>query len=763
MIPALKNAHSFFSFTFRSNWLGEMHSVDVSPLCLFFSENFFDPENLARKIFDFSIDLPYHVDIINGVINYLIVLLPKTDQIESFINSEYLKNHTEFHRLSHLTRISNPVFIMYDVNGNWFLPKDIFFEKDIAELVEEIKLAGSYEIFDSGYGILQSSDGHHYVLQNEYHSDKFIRTANILTSSLKTDFLSVFLLGFIDNQTTQIYIDTSGIIGIPYAICKLKNIFLENFNPSIFSFNSYSGISNLAFDDKTRFLISASTSGKLAQKLVDLKVPVIYICTLFYLHDKSPIGKILCNLLSFKKYNSEKYSRFIIEKETECTFCTDFSYPIKIVGEQFLPEALKVDTFTFDLTDRPVWLTKFVKDYFNGGIVKSYLKASTELKRDIYIDFKKVFKIIRDRSGKKFVRNFSSKLPNNIDYIISYDDEGSDALATWIIEDYYTEQKSIIHIKDKQIKENREKLDNKSILVVSSTITNGRRLIETSLKLRECNSKGICYFIGISRSPDESTLETVSRYLGFDNSFGKNINPVIIVDSIFISDLNTNVSFSQSIESSWESEKKLLKLLPENSLGIDRLKSLDDEQGLEDNLFWADSNGKSLKLRSNFAFYYGITPPSMTKQSEVFFLINSILHNLRKSKKRKLHQTAFHRHVISPETFICYNDGVIQGSILRSANPIELNYSLQGDNTRVGKEMINVLKSIFKNFDNEAGEGTVEFLIALCTKRLQVLKKDLKPVVELLKSQVELTSIHNKGLILLLCEHLIKNITDEPK
>ena len=711
--------------------------------------------NIATIVKDYN----YTSDIENGVVNYLIIILPDTEICQNISNSIF---ENDSQRFSYLRENGESIFIYYNEKGEWGIdPKGV--KISISKLKNEIKNNGIYNIFEEGNGILASGPGHHYILQNNFHSDKFIRTANILTRSTYIDFLAVFLLEFISEDIEQIYIDTSGIISIAYSIIKLKQLFSVTINPLISSFDSYNGIHNLMVTQFTKILISASTSGKLSKRLIDIGFSKENINILFYLNEKPTEAMILCNLSDFKILGkSDKYLHFNIENESNCIFCKSSSYPIKIVGEQFLPEELKVDTFTFDLRDGHLWLTNFIRNYFHKqNIIKCfYKKYPMNVTRDIFLDFKEILKEYKQNS--KLERYLSSKLPNKVDVLIHYEDDGSIYLKDLILKKY---RRHISVIADTDLIQNKSVVQKKNILIVSSTITNGRRLVETSLKLRECNCKGICYFVGVSRSPDKVTLETTRKYIGFDNKFGREINPLNIVDSIFISDTTKNSTFSELDKSSWETEKEFLKVVNKGNKNLEfRVKDLGNNQGLVDNLFWGNSENEPLKLRSNFVFFTGIEniKAETTSQAQVFFLINSILHNLRVNPEKKIIQSAYHRHVISPETFVCYNDGIIQASILRSANTIELNYALLGNNTKIGTEMINVLRYIFNNFDNQIGESTTEFLISICTKRMKLINKELLGLINPLIKKVTESKVKNKKSILFLGNY-IKNKIYENK
>lgn len=752
------NDESFLEFTFKSEVLTS--DQDIVCLCLFFSENILEEKVFNIRLTSFIKDFNYTTDVKNGVINKLIIILPSTDECRVFSQKVFFENQVDRQRFSFLLTSGDPIFLLYDKDEIWQNGNETTLDSiSLTSLVKEIKIKGLYNIFEAGNGILQSGPSHHYILQNGFHADKFIRTANILTSSKYIDFIAIFLLGFINEDDKRIYIDTSGIASLIYSVNKLKNIFLKNFGLCIISFNSYSGIEKLIIDGNTKIVISASTSGRLSSKLVAKGFPSEKICTLFYLNEQKPSGKTLCNLIDFNTLNGNgKYSYFKIEKEASCSFCANSSYPIRIVGEQFLPEELKVDTFIFEVPDRPIWLTRFINQYFAKGVI-TIGDGYPKMEHEIYLHFDKIFE--NQKLQRRISRFFSSKLPHQIEAIIHYADKGSTFLTELAVEKYGSNLR-LLTIPDSDINLYKDLLHDKNILIISSTITSGKQLVETSLKLRDIKCKGICYIVGMSRTPDEYTIDVTRKYIGFDNEYGKDINPLIIVDAIFISDIRITSTFAQSTISSWDAELNfLLQLNKELPIVNARLNDL-EKRKLTNNLFWGNSNNNQLQLRPNFAFYTGTDKKtSDTSQAEVFFLLNTILHNIRRNTGKKIFQSAFHRHVLSPEIFIMYNDGVIQASILRSASQIELNYNFLGNNMKIANEMLNVLKYIFGNFDNEIGEATIEFLIAICTKKLQVIAGELKLIIDDLKKKVESSTVSNKVIILELCNYILASLNSD--
>ncbi len=750
----------FFEFTFQSAVISKLTNTEIVSLCVFFPKIIIDTYNTAGILSDYFLKYELESNIDNGVVNSCVIILPECEQNRKFTKHDDFTNVYAKRRRSYLIHHIDIIFLFFDKDGNWNSNDN---QKIVAELVTEIKTFGLYNIFDSGDGILGEEPAHHYVLQNNFHSNKFIRTANILSKSFFIDFISLFLLEFVKDTTETIYIDTSGIISIPYSITKLKRLFEINFDIGIISFNSYKGPFPDSNSYNIKILISASTSGKLSNKLINNGHKEEDIAILFFLSDHIANCKILCDLADFQKFDSKKYSPFVIKSESECVLCPKASYPIKIAGEQFLPEELKVEPISFLLKDKPLWLNNFMElNFHKKNLIQCYKKFGNE-GADIFLDYEKMLnaKFKNSTTEKQFLSYIDEKLPKKIDVIIYYDEPGSAFLKDIIVKRINYSVKIIL--KDFELNQNKNLLTEKNILVITATCTTGKRLIDTSLKLREVQSNHIAYFIGISRTPDNESLKKIKSYISFNNNSRKEKYPVNIFEEIFVDDTSRISTFSGFAKSTWASEMTLLKNLnTDNILINDRLKELEKGSGFSDNLFWGDSENVNLKLRPNFAFFKDLNDlynkTEKTSQSEIYFIVSAILHKLRTESNGKYFQSAFHRNIISPQIFFQYNDGVIHASILRAANPIELNYNFQGLNTPISNEMILRLGNIFNDFDTQFGEATIEFLIAIASMRLQLNNSGLKLLIENLISNVNRSLCKNKPVILLLCNFITKHI-----
>ena len=73
--------------------------------------------------------------------------------------------------------------------------------------------------------------------------------------------------------------------------------------------------------------------------------------------------------------------------------------------------------------------------------------------------------------------------------------------------------------------------------------------------------------------------------------------------------------------------------------------------------------------------------------------------------------------MLDPENFSRFNDGVLQAALLRCAHPAELDY--RGDHAASDFMKAVILRALARA-TQEAGEGVLEFLLAIAQRRLQL-------------------------------------------
>lgn len=304
----------------------------------------------------------------------------------------------------------------------------------------------------------------------------------------------------------------------------------------------------------------------------------------------------------------------------------------------------------------------------------------------------------------------------------------------------------------KQFKESDVRQRGATIIVCGCMCT-GRKLMSVSQSLRSIQTNGaIIYLVGISRTPDKVAYEEIRSNLIFGDvpaDYGFHC-----VKLVHCRDNPAQVN------NSWQDESKYIAKLQGEDLGEEvksmltsrksTLDSVGHERGLTDDVFWHSAQEKPLRLRPNMAFVTFPYKEGEISQAEVYFTLSSILHKLRDSSQKDapLTQYEHHRVVLAPACFYRYNDGVIQSAILRAANRAELDYSISRG---YSEQMHDVLTYIFDNWNNQVGEATIEFLMALGMRKLKLRSKELEKLLKALRDKSGIPP-----LLSFLCEQILK-------
>ena len=113
-------------------------------------------------------------------------------------------------------------------------------------------------------------------------------------------------------------------------------------------------------------------------------------------------------------------------------------------------------------------------------------------------------------------------------------------------------------------------------------------------------------------------------------------------------------------------------------------------------------------------------------QSDVYWTIQAVMHDLRTLNRDEGLATIYHTTLISPVCFDRFNDGVIQACILRSALPVELDYSFDSECSR---QMTDLICSVLSGWKISQGEAALEFLLSLACFRLRLQEKHYKDIL----------------------------------
>jgi hypothetical protein len=707
----------------------------------------------------------------------LIILLGTAAQKEAF--RQFRTSPVLLDGLPHLTRyISTPPLV-----GICLHPRGLQFVEDadagllsLTLLEPELRRHGLMHIFTSRRGILESGGAFHYVKPSGKHSDKFVRTANVLIRGAEVHFIAFWLVPHLETAVRHIYTDTAAINTVGQALITMALQTSPDFQCStVDSFSSYDGLAQFRFEgvNESLVLISASTSGDLDKILYDqYRIQQSHIWTLFYLGPgPEEWVNILCDLKRDEKLNPQGYPEIASYPATDCPLCREGLIPIKIAGDQFLPEGAKISEFKITTRDRPLWLNDFCADFVGKSVIRANFGSVSEAGRvrELFLRLSDVYSVVdsnADAVPARFLLRLDQIISQSVSFtvnrIVYLDDESSPILAQRIYSAIQS-RGSAPELKCISAKEIHRDLDAYvtdvgTTLVVAGAVVTGRQLLALSQALRHIQkNRSIQYVIGVARCQSADRLAELKRDLQF-GEHGREHYDFRCVQEVWLPD------DAPGRVQPWAEERDILLRireqligdkdageLIEKRLGILDSSSARDGLGLLNELFWpSSSNEVPLRLRPNFAFWR-FEYEDQTSQADVYFTIAAILHYRRSGTATRIALTdhEHHRVVLSPRCFDQFNDGVIQASLLRAAHRSELNYSVD---SHFSRSMANTLRFFLRNARNQAGEASTEFLLALFGGKLRLAQSDHEEFVKDLGGMEDLQGI-NRALKLAICKN----------
>lgn len=606
----------------------------------------------------------------------------------------------------------------YDSYGSVTLKNTLRNEERLPQELplETLRRQGMTILFRRRNGLVEAGPTAHFVKPSGSKDSQFLLGAHALSDSAEIYFVAFWILKHISTyDIAYIQVDTSGIASVGLALSLLR----KDFNPVIRTFESYDGLDKFdeQYDRDDLYLISASQSGSLLEKIKDKVKNQNLIITLFSLSpNNNSCGSILCDLQYDSIDNVQGYklsNNHIDEKATSA---------INLVGERFMAEVCKPRKILPFKKDSPDVVVKYLENLVGKKVFRVFKTGLGGEVRAVWIDVKS---LIKTTAFKTWISEVvSSQIPIATKGIVTFSNDPDSNLLYRAIISEVKKQGASLDCAAKLTLNNIQEANalanwpdkSSAVLIVGGVTGHGAELLSASRALRTFAEKSHRVYITAAAVPSsESSFKILNSNLIFPkHHFGSMFQ--LIIDRV-------------EMISSWKEELAELKRndLPESLQ--QRFNELNDSSvGLEHNLFLPSPNGP-LFLRKNFAFW---TKELSLKanQADVFTTIAVIIENLRSSDKialdRRLTNTPYSRSVITAETFARYNDGVIQASILRAAKAVELNYKDSDGDSRLMADLILDMARLAKQ---PQGEALSEFLLALKLKRLLLNDGDYQRVI----------------------------------
>lgn len=626
-----------------------------------------------------------------------------------------------------------------------FVNRDGSFEvdilnKDMVKLttieLQKLLEVGLFGIIKNRNLIVEADANIHFVKPSGKHTSKFIDVKNILESSSEISFIAINLLKFLPEKITRIYIDTSGIYALAYEISNIIRTFDSHHELiMIDSFGSYGRLNDYEFnsDAGTVVLISASTSNGLYNELKsDPALDQASFISIIMNQLNSGSQKVLIDFESYRKnFDASYFAYFESYPEEQCPMCLEhYSVPVALDKSRFDFGAPRTELYLPVNRDSDSNLKSLIHKYKDLDAFRCLFDGVNGKKNptpEYFIDVSKV--IQQQKFQDQVVKLINRFFPLNTSCIIHCKDQGAHELAVFIKEKVSTLDLTLdLYDGDIPVEITPEK----GIVVVAGSLESGKSLLNISRSLRRFHNNPITYIIGFAKYNSEEEFDKLQRDLKF--SQGKSGHHEIhVIEKILL-------PINEHKESCWEKELRLLTNLSEfykdepelketieTRIQLLREASSEEKKGLGELLFNPSPTGASLVLGPSFAFWdKDDSNSSFSHHAPVYFTISSILQGLRTKKNNDGIKPLGQGYIIrqlDPLLFDRFNEGIIQASILRTAKPTELNYSADDARSRVIGSLI---ERMLKYPEHAESSGLSEFLLALCTKSLQIKKDHLQ-------------------------------------
>lgn len=586
------------------------------------------------------------------------------------------------------------------------------FDKVVTQGLENWLRAGLLSAFKPAEVVLQAPSGYAYQKPSGTRSELFLKPDLALTSSATVAFVALALFHklfagktskFIDLQT--VFVDTMAIAPVAYALRDLLTLcgFKTAFH--IESFHSYGGFGSVKrpLPGTSLCLISASSSMSLHEQwMVQKEVTRDEVVTLLTFSTAPRLKD--CALLA-------------IDQPSGNTAAGPAQLSIRIKGETFLPEqepAKKV--LLSDIhhrSDEDVSLFCSLAGARVFDVYRRPAKSSAKV-RALFVDGSLLLQ------GSDFLAWLEEQLLQSVKaatrVIVYQDDEASQVLAE-LVEKFCKVRLGLTQLRllaaSKLSAAKLKSID--GAIVCAAVVGKGSQLLEVSRNLRDKHAGPRLYILGYQVAETRGELKSLLANLRHSKSIPYDIArygaAAIGTEllSCYEQEVKVYYGFSRDVNKLPGLMSARAKVLG-TTTPVGELALLPHGEPL----------ASTMRLRAGFA-YWPKEYASQPCHAEVLATVAVLLQRARELDKlpgdRRLATASFRHVVLDPENFARFNDGVLQAALLRNAYPSELDYR---DDHAASDFMKAVILRLLARSTQEAGEATLEFMLALAMKRLQL-------------------------------------------
>ncbi|PMS21101.1 hypothetical protein C0Z18_07835 [Trinickia dabaoshanensis] len=584
-----------------------------------------------------------------------------------------------------------------------------------------------FDLFHRGSGLVEAPAGVHFGKVSGRHSNKFLRASGPLLSSEACAAVAFFAFAAASGMApSRIFVDTAPIIAVAFAMARMAIAQgLWDKHPPVKSFSSYGGVEKLPRRRPTDFyLISASTSGGLARRLVNSQVDKSRIVTLFYLGSGAAEydGSVVCNL-TYRNDGLFGYPPVSNYPAQDCPFCKEGYFLAQLEGDQFLLERRAIKRLAVRSAAQPKDAREAVERLARTGCLDVTLFKSAVRPAGVALDAESLLDADAHLRGD-FIRMLRRFTPAPLNYV---------ALVG------LSEEKFFELVKEAGLEtivansaittdglEGLKSVPNGTALVVFGCLCNHAHAREINARMRTLVPGGsVAYLSAVTIAETAQALAELDMFL----SFGERGRDTFT----FRSALQFMLPAPVPGDTSWEAEhEKLLLMREKKALAPElqsRLDTLNASAHSSNQLFFSGCR-PSLEIARDFVYLDTKDRRHEISQADVFAVVVNILacaraenHGLAGKPSRSgvtAWSSSVYGHVlVCPSNFAIYNDAVLRAAFLRAASPSELLYSMDEE---CSTEMLNVILAEADAWGKGGGDALPEFLLALAIGRMRLAR-----------------------------------------
>jgi hypothetical protein len=603
------------------------------------------------------------------------------------------------------------------------LTKQVKFESP-QPLSSALREGWLFYLFDSSEGLVIAPPGVHFRKSSNKHIDKFLRTANTLTSSSACALLAMFALeALAPRSPKRILVDTAPLISLAYAmmrVAKVHGIWQEEVPAR--SFGSYGGQSKmrrLSINDV--ILISATTSGGLADSLKAQQANVGSIVTLFFLCSKGAVRphNVLCDLTvtterGFGYQPVENYSAL------DCPLCTSGFILAELEGDQFLLQQRQHRLLRFVRTTQADSTRAVLTELC--GVKATEIVLRPDATRPSAIEMNDSHVLFCTAIRKDLIRQIRRYVPQPLGLIVRVRITAEQFLDLIADAGISSSISGVPIIDWSDLALSPVLGDGQGVLVIFGCLSSHTvaRQINASLRTK-LNGGNVAYVSALTLAETPEQYLDLKMFLGFGER-----GP----DTFTYRDARRlALSVNSADGNPWAEELDLLNSISDTP--IDEIEArrqmLSTKTTARNEIFWPGLNGP-LSIKRDFVYLNTEPGSGDISQADVFAVMSNLFaadrcgsNDLTKKPQGvdavPLTQSVYGHILLTPEAFMTFNDGILKASLLRAARKSDLMYEVDAG---YSKRMLEIVLAELDGWLVGTGDALPEMLLALATKRLRL-------------------------------------------